>query len=190
MHPNEIQQLQLQIARDNERAYRQLFDHFYPRLLQFVTTFIKDEMSAEEIVEDIFVNIWNQRHKLPEIGSLSFYLYAAARKRSLSFLSGRAKDLLSFIEEYPEGLRTNDLNPESLLMSREMAGQISAAVQALPPKCRLVYTLVREHQLKYREVAGILDISEHTVDAQMTNAIKRIAASIQPLLSAHRHRKK
>ncbi|RPD43042.1 RNA polymerase sigma-70 factor [Chitinophaga barathri] len=190
MQPDELSHLQDLIAQHNERAYRRLFDYFYPKLKSFVITLIKDEMGAEEIVEDVFVAVWNQRARLPEIRSISVYLFTAVKKRSLTFLASKSKDLLSLVDEYPEGLNTNDFNPEMLLMGREMAERISAAIQLLPPKCRLIYTMVRDNQLKYREVAEILNISEHTVDAQMTIAIKRIAKFIRDYLASHPGQKK
>lgn len=178
MKKDEILQLQWLIAQGDERAYRRLFAYFYPKLRRFAATFVKDEMSAEEIVADVFVHIWEHREKLQQIRVLPVYLYTAVKNRSLNYLAYRSRDIIAFVEEYPADLNITDLNPERLLMTREMAGKISEAISLLPPKCKLVYKMVREHQLKYREVADILNISEHTVDAQMTNAIKRITQTI------------
>jgi RNA polymerase sigma-70 factor (ECF subfamily) len=68
--------------------------------------------------------------------------------------------------------------PERMLITKEMASQINKAVDALPPKCKLVFKLVREEGLKYREAAEILNISPRTVDTQMTIALKKIACAI------------
>ncbi|HXB09434.1 MAG TPA: sigma-70 family RNA polymerase sigma factor, partial [Puia sp.] len=69
--------------------------------------------------------------------------------------------------------------PEQILINSETHRKIQIAVEALPPRCKMIFKLVREDGLKYREIAGILNISVNTIDAQMAIAVKKITTAIE-----------
>jgi len=129
-------------------------------------------------VEDIFIRLWQNRAHAGEIHNLLVYLYVAAKNRALNYLDWKSKDIICYYESYPEDLPLSADTPDRMMMTKEMASRINQAVNSLPPKCKLVFKLVREEGLKYREAAEILNISTRTVDTQMTIALKKIAAAI------------
>ncbi|MGH2644039.1 MAG: sigma-70 family RNA polymerase sigma factor, partial [Chitinophagaceae bacterium] len=106
--------------------------------------------------------------------------------RALNYLEWRSKDIISYFEAYPVDIPTSQNTPDNLLMTKEMATRINQAVELLPLRCKLIFKLVREDQLKYKEVAEILNISPRTVDTQMTIATKKIASTINLYLTSTR----
>jgi RNA polymerase sigma-70 factor (ECF subfamily) len=168
------------VAAGDQAAFRRLYMHFYKRLYHFALALVKTRESAEEIVEDVFVRIWQQRENIRAIKNLRVYLYTATKNSSLNFLSQKARQ--SITEPFDNiHVELNDpgITPEQILITAEIHQKIQKAVEALPPRCKMVFKLVREDGLKYREIAEILNISINTIDAQMAIAVKRITAAIE-----------
>lgn len=179
MSPEEISRLQQEVSiHGNPHALERLYLSFYGRLFRFTQALVKQAEVTEEIIADIFIKLWERRETLMEIENLRVYLYVAARNRSLNYLNWKSRDVVSYVDSYPVDIASSQETPDSLLMTKEMAARISQAVDALPTKCRLIFRLVREERLKYREVAEILNISARTVDSQMTIAMKKLAQTI------------
>jgi len=173
-----IQVLAGRVATGDEDAYRQLFRLFYKPLGKFAFTIVKSIEQAEEIASDVFVNVWKNRERLLEIASLKVYLYVAAKNLSLNYLNRQRLEHFS-LDELEVEMTAQDKSPEQLMISGEMAKKITEAVNNLPPRCKIIFKLVREDGLKYKEVARILDISVNTVDVQMAIASKKISESLK-----------
>lgn len=171
--------LQERIACGDSAAFRQLFHLFYTRLSQFATSIIKSEEIAGEVVDEVFVRLWTNRATIGSIQNLRVYLYQAVKNESLNYLSRKAHQHIyePFDDIYIQ--LNDDLSPERLMITQELISKIRAAVDALPPRCKMVFKLVREDGLKYREVAEILNLSHKTVDAQMVIAIGRIREALK-----------
>ncbi|MBX2920901.1 MAG: RNA polymerase sigma-70 factor [Chitinophagaceae bacterium] len=165
---------------DDELAFRQIFRSFYTGLFQFSTSMVKVKEVAEEIVEDVFVKLWNNRKELGNIDNLRVYLYVAVRNHSLNYINRKAN------KEAPVELNNFDIvcselapSPEDLMVASEMLHTVNKAIYELPPKCRIVYKLVKEDGLKYKEVAEVLNISSRTVENHIALAIKKIALALK-----------
>lgn len=179
MRSEEFRDLQEQLSGPSaQRALAQLYLALYPRLLGFCRSIVRTAEAAEEIVQDVFIRLWERRSEATSIANLPVYLYVAVRNRSLNYRQWQSRDIIEYFEAYPTDMAAAAPNPEHLLMTKEMASHIERAINSLPPRCRLVFKLVREDGLKYREVAEILDISARTVDTQMTIAVRKIAQAI------------
>ena len=177
-HPQEFLQL---IAAGDQAAFRQVYTYFYGRLCQFALAIVKTREPSEEIVEDVFVNVWQRRAGLPAIQNLRVYLYTATKNSSLNYLSKKASESITEpFDHIHVGLSGSDVTPEQILITAEMYRKVQKTVDALPPRCKMIFKLVREDGLKYKEIAEILNISVNTIDAQMAIAIKKIATSLQP----------
>jgi RNA polymerase sigma-70 factor (family 1) len=175
-----INYLKERIARyDDQIAYKELFVTFYPPLLHFAYSFVKSREQAEEIVSDVFINIWEKRKRIDTIGNLKVYLYVAAKNIALNYLNRQSRSAVTDLEDMEVELRSIYFDPEQLLITAEMIARIKAAINQLPPKCRIIFKMVKEDDLKYREVAEILDISVKTVENQMSIALQKIGAEIQ-----------
>jgi len=178
IYPPELLQ---QIAAGDQHAFRQVYLYFYKRLYQFALAIVKVRESSEEIVEDVFVRIWQQRAGLPAIQNLRVYLYTATKNTSLNYLSKKARESITepFDHIHVE-MNGATINPEQILLTAEMYRKVREAVDDLPPRCKMIFKLVREDGLRYKEIAEILNISVNTIDAQMAIAVKKIATALRP----------
>ncbi len=174
-----IQYLQTRISRfDDQLAYKELFIGFYPSLIQFVSGIIKSRQSAEEIVSDLFMKIWEKRKTLEEIHNLRVYCFVSARHLSINQLEKQKKQHHSDIDNYKGRLIHAAPNPEECMISAEMMRRIHEIVEKLPPRCKLSFKLVKEYGFKYREAAEILQVSEKTVENQLAIALRKISAAV------------
>lgn len=187
MTEKETQVLQERIALFNDEvAFKQLFKHYYTALLRFAIAITKEKEPAEEIVGDQFVNIWNKRSSITNISNLKLYLYIAVRNRCLNFI--RRNGNIYTITPEQTGTAFHDVtpDPENIMIASELLQAVNKAILELPPKCREVYTLVKEDGLSYKEVAELLDISPRTVENHIATAVRKLAASLNIDLSSYR----
>jgi RNA polymerase sigma-70 factor (family 1) len=173
-------ELLLRIASGDQAAFQQIYAGFYKRLYQFALALVKSREPAEEIVEDVFVRIWQKRQDISSIRNLRVYLYTATKNASLNYLSRKARaSVTEPFDHIHVELSETALTPEQILITTEIHQKILRTVEALPPRCKMIFKLVREDGLQYKEIAEILNISVNTIDAQMAIAVKRIILAIE-----------
>lgn len=174
-----IKYLQDRIAQNDDAfAYKELFVSFYNPLLRFAITMVKSKEQAEEVVSDVFIYIWEKRKRIGSITNLKVYLFIAVKNTSLNYLSRQNKNLTENVDEAGIEFKSIYFDPEQLMVTAEMVSLIKNAIEQLPPKCRLIFKLIKEEELKYREVAEILGVSVKTVESQISIALKKIGTSI------------
>jgi RNA polymerase sigma-70 factor (ECF subfamily) len=173
-----ILELQRRIALyDDEPAYKEIFFIFYHPLVRFALTFVPDRETAEELVSDVMMKVWESRKSLHSIDNLRVYLYISTKNTALNFLAKRKLPVVPM--EYASlDFPSSALNPEQLMITAEMVRKINHAVNNLPPRCKLVFRLVKEDRLPYKDVAQILDISIKTIDNQLAIALRKISEAI------------
>ena len=135
---------------------------------------------AEELVEDVFVKLWANRHSIAGIENITVYLYVAVKNKALNILSQKARALVAAPFDYLD--TTIDkfaADPYDLMITSEMMTRMLQVIETLPPRCKMIFKLIREDGLKYKEVAEILNISVNTIDVQMAIAIKKICTALQ-----------
>ncbi len=176
----QLKELQARIALDDENAFTQLYLHLGNKLIQFSFSLVRSREIAEELVEDVFVKLWANRSQITGIANITVYLYVAVKNRSLNVLSQRATSLLTapfdFLDTTVDGFAAS---PYELMITAEMMSRMQEAIEALPPRCKMIFRLVREDGLKYKEIAEILNISVNTIDTQMAIAVKKICQALQ-----------
>ena len=161
----------------SETALWRLHSLYYHRLYAFTLSMVRVKESAEEIASDVFLDIWEKRHLLAEVSRPVAYIFVCARNKALRHLQRPGIPWESF-DDLHDLECTLERGPHEMLISSEMLRYINEAIRALPPKCRVIFRLVKENDLKYREVADLLHISEKTVENQMGIAFKKLSASI------------
>lgn len=175
-----IQAIQSNIAIGDQKAFAKLYSLFRYKLCRFSYTIIHNREIAEEIVEDIFVSLWNNRDSIYKIENLPVYLYVSVKNRSLNELSRKAKELITSPYDFLDFEIDDKVdNPHDKMITNEMLQRMHKAVNDLPARCKMIFKLVREDGLKYKEVSQILNISVNTIDVQMAIAVKRICQSLQ-----------
>jgi RNA polymerase sigma-70 factor (ECF subfamily) len=167
--------LKKEIESGNQKAFRHVYHYFYKRLLQFAVILTKNKEAAEEVVEDVFIKFWKNRKNVAAIRNLKVYLYTATKNTCLNYLSSKANESITKPFDAINIELSDSISPEQLLIYRETFTRIKSAIETLPPKCKIIFKLIREDGLKYKEVADVLNLSYNTVDAQMSIAIRRIA---------------
>jgi RNA polymerase sigma-70 factor (family 1) len=165
--------------RDDTVAYKELFLLYHKRLLNFSMTITHSKESAEEVVSDVFMKIWSNRKTLPTIENFHLYIYIVTKNLSINRLLKEKKENTFSLDDVEIDIKNIYADPEELMITAEMQKRIQAAIQALPPKCQLIFKLIREDGLKYKEVAELLNLSVKTVENQMTIALKKISESIR-----------
>jgi RNA polymerase sigma-19 factor, ECF subfamily len=172
--------IQQGIYAGNEQCLAELYKLFSKRLHHFARVITRSPEVAEEIVEDVFVKLWSNRHRINEVENLTVYLYVAVKNRSLNAISQKATELIKApFDDLDIEAAQVVTDPYNLLITAEMMKRMQQAVDNLPPRCKMIFKLVREDGLKHREVAEILNISINTIDVQMAIAIKKICAELQ-----------
>jgi len=172
----------------DQAAYRELFLLLHGRLRQFAYSILKSGEEAEELVSDIFIRIWQKKEQLNTIEAPLFYFYTTAKNLALNRLSKQKKQLVHSPENWLAQMNSIYFDPEQLMITEEMVRQIKKAVNDLPPRCRLIFKLIKEDGLKYKETADLLHLSVKTVEAQMAIALRRIAKCMHfDMKSASQH---
>lgn len=164
---------------DDEKAFKQFFDYYASRLFHFAMSFLKNKFLAEEAVADVFFKVWVNRSALADYENVKAYLFKATYNTSLNYLDEvRRKEAIS-MEDLDVDLGIDLICPETELINKELKDIIEQAIESLPPRCKLIYRMAKVEQLKYKEIADLLDISVKTIDNQLSIAIKKIGEVIR-----------
>lgn len=175
-----ISELCLLVAeQDDQSAFGELFQVFYPKLLSLAQAIVKSRQIAEEAVQDVFLHLWKNRKVLPAIKNLQYYLFVAAKHAALDHLEKMKRQSYLALEEAGIEFGTIEVTPEHVLISAETMQAILASINELPPRCKLIFRLVKEDGLKYREVADLLQLSVKTVETQMSLALDKVYRALR-----------
>lgn len=163
-------------SKGDEQAFEFLFLHYFPRIKGFINGILQNEEEAEDLSQDIFVSIWQNKNKLKEIENINAYLYRIAKntvfrhiERSLLF-----KDYQQQQTESASLSSTKNYNIEDELYAQELEFLISVAVEKMPPQRKLIYNMSRIEGLSNDEIAVHLSISKRTVENHLTLALSDI----------------
>ena len=185
--PENERVLRLLQQTDEAKFIEVLFKTHYAALCRTAFRVVGDRDAAEDLVQDVFVKIWNGRQTLRITTSLKAYLHRSAVNAALNYLEKRQRQ----VNLEPEAL--SNLQPavnslEESLSLKEVEARVEEAIQALPPACRTIFVLSRYEAMSYQEIADALDLSVKTVENQMGKALKTmrhyLKAYVRHLFSA------
>ncbi len=163
-----------QSLRNNDRkAFEILFHKYYAQLCRKVNSIIQDEESAEDVVQQLFIKIWESRENITQPDSVIAYLTTSARNRALNHLKA-ANRKSSNETPLTHATDPEDNRTEEQMDAKELQKAINEAIQLLPEKRREVFLLSRQEGKSYKEIAAIMDISIKTVEAQMGKALSTL----------------
>ncbi len=174
MLPFDPYDLQIRLAAGDQLALKAVFDRYSTKLFQLSFAIVRSKEMAEEVVEDVFIKVWKKRIQLSKVENFTFYLYVMTKNRSRDYLRKYGNKKNINLDEVALPFYRVDTTPEDLMISEEVINQINRAINELPTKCRLIFKLVKEDGLKYREVAELLHLSLKTVENQVGIALKKI----------------
>lgn len=162
----------LNLQKGDERSFKKLFDLYYKPICIYLLQYTRDLHDAEDIVQGVFVELWEKRKKIKITQSLKSYLYKASYN---SFIDKTRRDKRNdaFLDtlKYKSMQMTSEEDRESY---QERITKIQELVQLLPERCKEILILSKRNGLKYSEIADELNISIKTVEAQMRLAFQKI----------------
>lgn len=189
MQEKEIEKLCALVAEYNdERAFSRLYDHFSPGLLSYINAIVRTPGIAEELLTDVFMNLWRNRKMLHTIRSLPYYLYTSGKNLAINYLKSSQNRQHISLDDLGDNLLFTYTTPETGRIDADNFAALLKAIQALPPQCQLIFRLSKEEQLTRKEIAHLLDITTKTVENQMTIAFKKIVETLRhemPALKYH-----
>ncbi|SEN45218.1 RNA polymerase sigma-70 factor, ECF subfamily [bacterium A37T11] len=161
------------LAEDDQTALSALYDRYWHTLFSVAMHTLDSVEDAEEIVHDVFLNLWKLRHSLVLEKDLSHYLAAAVKYQVISKMRTEKRRLQLAETHYSsKPVTIAEDTTELWLREKEMVAQIEQGVSSLPEKCQLVFRLSREEGLSNKEIAEKLEITVNTVDTHLTKALK------------------
>lgn len=164
----------------DEAAFGQVFRAHYNALCRYAMGIVGDAENAEEVVQDVFLRIWEKRETLEITSSLKSYLFRAVHNGCMNHLERHKKKVR--LDEAPLKIVHQADTSAPDIQSKELEKAIADALQTLPEQCRRVFELSRFEELKYREIAETLGISVKTVENQMGKALRLMREKLAPFL--------
>ena len=176
-------QLAMRIKHGDEQALELLFRKYNVRLCVFANKFLNDPEEAQEIVQDMFVKIWEGRDEIDPEDSLKSYVFKIVQNLSLNKL--RRKKVESRYSEIYKlvYIEHQEFSAHESLIARELEEHIVHSIGKLPSGCRKVFELSRIGGLKYKEIADNLNISVKTVEVQMSKALRSLRIELSDYLT-------
>lgn len=169
-------------ARAGATAWEAAFATYYVDLCEYVLRFVGSGAAAEDVVHDLFLQLWDTRGA-PGQGRLSRpYLFVAARNRALKYLRHR-RVVAAWIERASQEQAPLVDSPEDECLRRELDDAVQRAIAELPSRCREVFVLRRRDALPYDQIAARLGVSLGTVKSQMWRATVRLKERLMPFLA-------
>jgi RNA polymerase sigma-70 factor (ECF subfamily) len=178
----------LRITLDREKDFKQVFDTFYPRLLRFVKGYVCDRFDAENIMQDVFLRLWEKWMFLPEDINLQAYLLTMVKNRCMDFLKHQQvvkRHSVNWNSAVQQEIAFNyyassRFDPEQMDIE-SLERLVEKAINELPEQCRKTFALSRYEGLKYKEIADKMGISVKTVETHISHALKILRVALKDL---------
>lgn len=164
---------------DSYIAYKKLFGLLFPSIKRFSYSLLKSPELAEEVASDVMITLWRKRDAITSVNNIKVYAFVIAKNLCLNVLKKNSGGRIISLDDISVNLRIDNTTPEWILINDELRRSLNNAIDELPTKCKIIFRLVKEDGLSYKEVSEILDISVKTVDAQLVIATRRLSVSIK-----------
>ena len=190
--PTLLENLQMDIVNlhhDKKSDFSRVYSIYFPKLVRFAREFVLSTEDAENIIQDIFIYLWEHQEILGSLSNLNAFLFVLVKNRCIDFI--RQKKLVERKREEFEMVMDKELQlkmyalqqfDENALSADDIEVILNNAINSLPEKCREVFILSRMEGLKYREIAERLNISTKTVENQIITALKKLRVELKDYL--------
>ncbi|MBA9077914.1 RNA polymerase sigma-70 factor [Rufibacter quisquiliarum] len=169
--PISDQELHLLLKANEAKFMETLFKQYYGLLCRTAVRFTKDTEAAEDLVQEVFCKIWQNREVIEVSTSYKAYLVRSVTNQALNYIEKQKRLVLTEDTTSFESSFSANTTME-IMEGTEMETRVQKALQALPPQCRLIFEMSRFEELTYKEIAESLDLSPKTVENQMGKALR------------------
>jgi RNA polymerase sigma-70 factor (ECF subfamily) len=178
-------ELLLLIQKDDRIAFYNLYERYCRRLYGFVFRYIKQREDAEEIVQEVFVKIWESRNKIDAYSSFEAFLFTIAYNTTVSLLRKRTNEVkyLDHLKSLQQPNNSPDLIDE--IQFNELNNRVQSLLNELTPRQKEIFQLSREEGLTHDEIAKKLDVSVNTVKKHMGNTLTFLKSQIDSSLTVN-----
>ncbi len=176
----------LQLLKDDRNSFKDIFNEYFHPLCHLGLHYLEDEDEAKEVVQDAFVKLWEIRNDLNVESNLRNFLFTLVKNSCLNTLKRR-----QILLKHHESIKWMEMHYQYESLARmgddymefkELKAKIDHAIQHLPEHCRVVFELSRFEELKNREIAEILGVTQKTVEAHLTKALKILRNDLKDYL--------
>lgn len=178
--------MEKQLFKPTMEDYTAIYKVYFPKMVRFSQTYVLSEPDAENIVQDIFLYLWEHREALPAINNLNAFLFMMVKNRCIDFLRKQIqtqdkKHPLTSVQEKELQLKLYSLQEfdENHFSERDIEAIITNAINNLPEKCREIFVLSRFEGLRHKEIAERLQISTNTIEGQIAIALRKLRADLK-----------
>lgn len=175
--PYTDQQLLDLIRTDDREAFTELYNRYWDKTFAVALHRLGDEHEAEEVVQEVFLSIWQRRASIELTHSVATYLSVAIKYKVINHLAKQHRRQLQLNEITIATAETDDTT-NNWLNEKELRRQLDYSINQLPEKCRIVFLLSREENKTYAEIAAELNISQKTVEAHMSKALRDLRETL------------
>ncbi len=168
------------IKKGDQRAFKELFYKYEKKIFYFVFKIIGEKEPAEEILQDVFVKLWNYQTKIDESKSIAAFLYKTAKNTALNYLRDHyLLNIRQHVTVEETDMPTNELLPDDHLVVEDYMKSYNNLIDLLPSQRSEIFRMSRQEGLSYQEIAEKLKISKNTVRLQIIESLKFIKKNIQ-----------
>ncbi|AWW32710.1 RNA polymerase sigma-70 factor [Echinicola strongylocentroti] len=160
----------------NTTAFQHLFNKYYKHLVAFLMTYNHDKMQAEDIAQQAFIKLWEEKHRLDEDCSPKNYLFTIAYYHYIDTVKKESRRNKLLFELWQQSL--DDQAPENSKVEEERLQLLRTVIDSLPSKCKTIFQMNKVQGVKYKDIATTLGISVKTVESQMRIAFRKIRDTI------------
>ena len=162
-----------EIKADNMFAFDILYNKYCKRVYKFAFSILKSTEESENLVQDVFLSLWENRHKVEKDSSIKSYIFTITYNSAISTLRKKVRE--SEFVEYLKSLQEISVEPvDAGLEYKELTNKLEKIINELPQRQKEVYLMHRIEGLKYVEIAKLLNISLNTIENHMSRALKTI----------------
>ena len=166
-----------QLRLGSNPAFESIYNEFWDSLYVIAYNRLKSKEAVEEILQDLFTDLWRRRERLNIRTSVGAYLRAALKYKILNYINSQTLRK-TYNQEHPQYAQRPDDSTQKVLAFEELYESLESGLEKLPEKCRMIFKMSREEQKSSREIADELNISQKTVHTHIYNAIKFLKSEL------------
>lgn len=166
------------LAHDDEEALSILYQRYWKRMLYKALLKLESDSDAEEVVQDTFMDIWSSRHRIEIKHSFQTYIAAIVKYKVMAKMAANKKIIYQSTAHIDQ-FEVSDNSTQQWLHFSDLRTEIENAVKMLPEKCQLIFRMSRDRGMSDKQIATQLDISQKTVEAHISKALKSLRNAIK-----------